>query len=99
MRNVVDDVLILSLDCCMSGCAVCVHDLYLDALKSYRSSLREIRDRLVAKSVPRDRWPRPILELKESAVSSQDDDIPDDVDATARAFMKLERQLKEKHKA
>lgn len=35
-----------SLDCCQSGCAVCVYDLYLEDSQFYHSQLSDARDQL-----------------------------------------------------
>ncbi|KAJ7463894.1 hypothetical protein B0H11DRAFT_83032 [Mycena galericulata] len=39
-------------ECCMSGCAVCVYDLYEEALTAYRVSLDGLRATLAAKGIP-----------------------------------------------
>ncbi|KAG9011349.1 hypothetical protein FRB94_008633 [Tulasnella sp. JGI-2019a] len=80
-------------DCCMSGCAVCVHDLYMDALQSYQSSLRETRDNLTKRFIPRANWPKVILALKDEVDAAG---IPSDIDPATRAFMLLEQNLKKK---
>ncbi|KAJ7594861.1 oxidoreductase-like protein [Mycena floridula] len=47
-------------ECCMSGCAICVYDLYEDALSSYHLSLSTLRDSLIAMAVPESDWPEAI---------------------------------------
>ncbi|KAG8981390.1 hypothetical protein FRB90_007289 [Tulasnella sp. 427] len=84
-------------DCCMSGCAVCVHDLYVEALRDYKASLRSIRDNLETKAVHQSLWPKEIIELSSNA-EAQEEDVEDaDLDPATRAFMQMERELKKKH--
>ncbi|KAF7324491.1 Oxidoreductase-like domain-containing protein [Mycena kentingensis (nom. inval.)] len=44
-------------ECCMSGCAVCVYDLYEESLTAYRDALAAFRSTLVALGVPQAEWP------------------------------------------
>ena len=37
------------LECCMSGCAVCVYDLYEDALLAYRASMEKAKQQGLVK--------------------------------------------------
>ncbi|KAG8981467.1 hypothetical protein FRB90_007235 [Tulasnella sp. 427] len=84
-------------DCCMSGCAVCVHDLYVEALRDYKASLRSIRDNLETKVVRQSLWPKEIIELSPNT-EAQEDDVDDaDLDPATKAFMQMERELKKKH--
>ncbi|KAJ7484791.1 oxidoreductase-like protein [Mycena galericulata] len=39
-------------ECCMSGCAVCVYDLYEEDLTAYKVSLEGLRATLAAKGIP-----------------------------------------------
>ena len=41
----------------MSGCAVCVYDLYDDALTEYRERIVALQTALRAKGVPEAEWP------------------------------------------
>lgn len=82
----------------MSGCAVCVHDLYVDALQSYTASLRRIRDTLSKRGVPQQDWPAVILALKDEGDGPEGMGIPSDIDPATRALMMLERDLKQKKK-
>ncbi|KAG8864005.1 hypothetical protein FRB96_006878 [Tulasnella sp. 330] len=86
-------------DCCMSGCAVCVHDLYIDALQSYTASLRHIRDTLSKRAIPQQNWPSVIWALKDDSDNADDEGVPSDLDPATRAFMMLERELKKKKQA
>ncbi|KAJ7463885.1 hypothetical protein B0H11DRAFT_2240828 [Mycena galericulata] len=44
-------------ECCMSGCAVCVYDLYEEDLAAYSASLDGLRATLTAKGIPEAAWP------------------------------------------
>ncbi|KAF7313980.1 Oxidoreductase-like domain-containing protein [Mycena chlorophos] len=44
-------------ECCMSGCAICVYDLYEEAQESYRAALATFRDALTMEGVPPSEWP------------------------------------------
>lgn len=41
----------------MSGCAVCVNDLYADSLTAYKDALADLRTSLTAAGVPQHEWP------------------------------------------
>ena len=45
------------LECCMSGCAVCVNDLYADSVTAYTDALARLRNSLSAALVPEYEWP------------------------------------------
>lgn len=83
-------------DCCMSGCAICVHDLYADALKEYRDSLRRLRETLRLKSVHESLWPKELIALSDGGVEDEDGA---DLDPTMKAFMQMEKGLKRKKEA
>ncbi|KAF7303915.1 Oxidoreductase-like domain-containing protein [Mycena indigotica] len=44
-------------ECCMSGCAVCVYDLYDESLANYQEAVASFRDSLRATAVPESEWP------------------------------------------
>ncbi|KAJ7054280.1 hypothetical protein C8F01DRAFT_995622 [Mycena amicta] len=44
-------------ECCMSGCAVCVYDLYEESLAAYRDAVATFRGTLLASGVPHSEWP------------------------------------------
>ncbi|KAG8955367.1 hypothetical protein FRC04_008718 [Tulasnella sp. 424] len=83
-------------DCCMSGCAVCVNDLYVEALRDYKASLRSIRDKLEHEAVHQSLWPKEIIELHPSGQAQQEDFDDEDLDPATKAFMQMERELKKK---
>jgi hypothetical protein len=44
-------------ECCMSGCAICVNDLYADALTSYQNAVGSLRSSLISAGIPEAEWP------------------------------------------
>lgn len=44
----------------MSGCAICVQDLYVEALDEYKKSVESLRTSLAMLHVPEDEWPTSI---------------------------------------
>lgn len=50
-------------DCCMSGCARCVYDLYAEDLQDFHADLTEARNKLLALSPPiqREEWDQEAL--------------------------------------
>ncbi|KAL1695337.1 oxidoreductase-like protein, partial [Schizophyllum commune] len=75
-------------ECCMSGCAVCVYDLYEEALQAYKDSLTSIRAGLVQMGVPESQWPE---RLREKASKAAKVERP--VDISRNAFEEMERSL------
>jgi len=41
----------------MSGCAICVYDLYEESLAAYRDAVNTLRQSLIAMKVPESEWP------------------------------------------
>ncbi|KAG8897109.1 hypothetical protein FRB99_008437 [Tulasnella sp. 403] len=89
-------------ECCMSGCAVCVHDIYVDALSDYRHALLDVRDALVRNSIAKSLWPKEVSDAddrdksKNGNVTPADDDIDPNLDPTMKAFLAMEKALKQK---
>ena len=77
----------------MSGCAVCVQDLYQEALDEYRESAASLRASLKALNVPEDKWPD---EIRPTTVQPQE---PKKENVVYDAFAELERKLKAKKDA
>ncbi|KAG1763298.1 oxidoreductase-like protein [Suillus occidentalis] len=44
-------------ECCMSGCAICVYDLYEESLEAYKESIAALRSSLSALTIPDSEWP------------------------------------------
>lgn len=83
----------------MSGCAVCVYDLYVEAKAVYSKELAGALTILQERRVPKELWPQEIVKLAESSKpnsatssGSFEDDGP--LDATMKAFVELEKRLK-----
>ena len=77
-------------ECCMSGCAVCVYDLYEESLASYEDSIVTLRKSLGALAIPQDTWPRNVRpDVEESTPDGRKGVI-------LNAFEEMERKLKEK---
>jgi hypothetical protein len=75
----------------MSGCIVCVYDLYEESLASYEDSITTLRESLGALGIPPDTWPvnvRPDIEKS----------IPQSRKAVIfNTFGEMERKLEEKN--
>ncbi|KAH7921831.1 hypothetical protein BV22DRAFT_994447, partial [Leucogyrophana mollusca] len=76
-------------ECCMSGCAICVYDLYEDSLTAYKESVASLRSSLVASGIPEYEWPsnirHPVKEPGEKKTN-----------VSLSAFEEMERALREK---
>ncbi|XP_006455244.1 hypothetical protein AGABI2DRAFT_194881 [Agaricus bisporus var. bisporus H97] len=73
-------------ECCMSGCAVCVYDLYEESLEAYNQSLETLRKQLTEMNVPEYEWPTNI----------QTHHTKKSTNVVMNAFEEMERRLKEK---
>ncbi|KAG8698571.1 hypothetical protein FRC11_014336 [Ceratobasidium sp. 423] len=88
-------------ECCMSGCAVCVYDLYLSALDDYKKEARAVRSQLRERSVPVDKWPEDLQEQerKDASADKKDEEVGLeglDMDPSMKAFLMLEKKLGKK---
>ncbi|KAG0270975.1 hypothetical protein BGZ95_001296 [Linnemannia exigua] len=84
-------------DCCMSGCAHCIYDIYEEDRQEYKTKLAETLDEIAKAGLP----PPPNINTKAAggdgasasgAQSTHDED--DDMDPGMKAFLELERKLK-----
>jgi len=75
-------------ECCMSGCAVCVQDLYQESLDDYNTSVAAVRASLTDMKVPEDEWPETIRPGAEKASNT-----------SLSAFREMERALKARREA
>ncbi|KAG2151149.1 uncharacterized protein EDB93DRAFT_1139358 [Suillus bovinus] len=75
-------------ECCMSGCAICVYDIYEESLEAYKKSIVALRSSLSALSIPDSEWPDRVRTNPPAAEKRQD--------VILNAFEEMERQLKEK---
>lgn len=78
-------------ECCMSGCAVCVYDLYEESLNSYKESVAALRASLAALSIPESQWPSSIR-----TTTTQASTAVMQKDVVLSAFEKMERALEER---
>ncbi|KAL5514422.1 hypothetical protein ACEPAG_2510 [Sanghuangporus baumii] len=99
-------------ECCMSGCAVCVHDLYAEALDAHESTLRSIRSALYDKGVAEETWPKQLhYGLSTEATEGEDTNVGGErrdltgkdlvkaKQASLSAFEQMELQLAAKKRA
>jgi hypothetical protein len=71
----------------MSGCAICVHDIYQESLDEYNYSVAAVRANLDAMKVPVEEWPETIRPGSEKRTSSQASGV------SLSAFEEVERAL------
>ncbi|KAG9125734.1 hypothetical protein FRC07_006419 [Ceratobasidium sp. 392] len=81
-------------ECCMSGCVVCVYDLYLSALEDYKQSLTSARSLLESRFVPLSEWPDEVREAQPQGDEQPLDSL--DLDPSMKAFLILEKKLGQK---
>ncbi|TEB32782.1 hypothetical protein FA13DRAFT_1837911 [Coprinellus micaceus] len=79
-------------ECCMSGCAICVYDLYEDSLESYYEGVQAIQSKLRALGVPDPEWPESIRP-KYSGNSTEASGRGSGKSQVLSAFEELERKL------
>jgi hypothetical protein len=72
----------------MSGCAICVYDLYEESLEAYKESIVALRSSLSALSIPDSEWPDRVRTNTPAAEKRHE--------VIFNAFEEMERQLKEK---
>jgi predicted DNA-binding transcriptional regulator len=75
----------------MSGCAVCVYDLYEEALAAYKDSVTTLRAALSARQIPEAQWPAHIRTGNATHTVTEKSK-----GAVLDAFEEMERALKEK---
>ncbi|KAF9320291.1 hypothetical protein BG003_006681 [Podila horticola] len=77
-------------DCCMSGCAVCVYDIYEDDRQEYKKALAKVLKNIQKAGLPH---PPPDV-VPASGAQGGDAKDDDDMDPGMKAFLELERKLK-----
>ncbi|KAG0091407.1 hypothetical protein BGZ92_000740 [Podila epicladia] len=77
-------------DCCMSGCAHCVYDIYEEDRHEYKEALAKILDNIKKAGLP----PPPPDIVPASGAQGGDAKDDDDMDPGMKAFLELERKLK-----
>ncbi|KAG9065346.1 hypothetical protein KI688_002671 [Linnemannia hyalina] len=83
-------------DCCMSGCAHCIYDIYEEDRQEYKAKLAKVLDEISKAGIP----PPPNIKKGKggggastgNAQSANDEE--DDMDPGMKAFLELERKLK-----
>ena len=74
----------------MSGCAVCVYDLYEESQASYEDSIAALRKSLGALGIPPNTWPLNVRPDTEKSTPESRKGV------ILNAFEEMERKLKEK---
>jgi hypothetical protein len=75
----------------MSGCAVCVQDLYAEAQEKYKASIESLRTSLTRLGIPEQDWPVSIKTNKPEPMRN--------IDAGLAALAKMEARLKARRAA
>ena len=86
-------LIVLSIECCMSGCAICVYDLHEESLKAYKEALSSLRNSLSALHIPQDEWPSAIRHHHHHQHGSPDSNTKRK-EMVMDAFEEMERALK-----
>lgn len=78
----------------MSGCAICVHDLYQESLDAYNESISSLRASLSALSIPEAEWPADI----QNNTTNREEEKKGRGNVSLKAFVEMERALALKKK-
>ena len=78
----------------MSGCAICVHDLYQESLDAYNESISSLRASLSALSIPEAEWPADI----QNNTANREEEKKGRGNVSLNAFVEMERALALKKK-
>ena len=81
----------------MSGCTVCVYDLYEETLEAYRETISSLRNSLSSLHIPEDDWPASIRQQGFPETSGPADGRRKDM--VLNAFEEMERVLKLKRQS
>ena len=87
----------VTLECCMSGCAVCVYDLYEESMDAYKDAVLGLCSSLSSLKIPQSEWP-PSIRAQSLPVSSSSSTNPDRQrkEVVMSAFEELEKALNAK---
>lgn len=77
----------------MSGCAICVYDLYEDSLNTYKKAVKSLRQSLVALQIPESEWP---LSVQPASVQGASKRTAGSKQISLDAFAAMELALKPK---
>jgi len=89
-------------ECCMSGCAICVYDLYEAAREDYKLAVEALRSTLDTLGIPESEWPAEVRRADAGAGaqggggSSQKTKPQSTREVVESAFEAFERALREK---
>jgi len=78
----------------MSGCAICVYDLYEESLEAYKKAIADLRIKLISMDIPENQWPNNIQSHRKSGPMTQAVNPANSV--VQSAFKEMERMLEEK---
>ena len=81
-------------ECCMSGCAICVQDIYQESLDAYNESISSLRASLFALRVPEAEWPTDI----QTNAANGEGERKGISNVSLDAFVEMERALELKKK-
>ena len=76
----------VGIECCMSGCAFCVYDIYAEELQAYRAAIEEARAALTKANIAESKWP-PVVQRESKASGKARDDLAEGMDPTMAAFL------------
>ncbi|KAI7906458.1 oxidoreductase-like protein [Cokeromyces recurvatus] len=74
-------------NCCMSGCAHCVWDIYQEDMDEYIQKKKGLRNKFIEAGET----------LPKELESTNNIDVMDEMDPTMKAFLEMERKLKNKN--
>ncbi|KAK3811188.1 MAG: oxidoreductase-like protein [Benniella sp.] len=81
-------------DCCMSGCAHCIYDIYEEDRQEYKQKLAKVLEEIEKAGLP----PPPNVSTgsdgSNSADGNKSNEDDSDMDPSMKAFLELERKLK-----
>lgn len=74
----------------MSGCAICVYDLYEDSLDEYKEKLAALRTSLSSSNIPESDWPEKVRTAGGAGGAAKRKDV------ILNAFEEMEKALKDR---
>ncbi|KAJ4485712.1 oxidoreductase-like protein [Lentinula aciculospora] len=77
-------------ECCMSGCAICVYDLYEDSLSAYREAIAKVTASLNSMGVPESDWPQSLRMCLTAAENESKKDV------TLSVFEQMELKIQQR---
>ncbi|KDR72489.1 hypothetical protein GALMADRAFT_749745 [Galerina marginata CBS 339.88] len=77
----------------MSGCAVCVYDLYEESLEAYQNALSSLRTSLTALNIPDYEWPLSVQQKRSKNSTGSRSESEMRKETVLSAFEEMERAL------